>query len=387
MLRSLTLLLLATLPAAAETITATRLVVADHARPSVAVLADDGAPLLRLDTGEPVRLHDGLHPGQVALRAPSIGRVGLLETGLRLHGHGDHGDLEVAPPALLPTALRGPRPSHVVGSDGRLAVFFDGDGTALLISAGRESDAPERLAAAHPHHGVAFPFASAAGPRMALSEAPAAGERPSIVSLRDAEGKEVARSTDCPRLHGEARTGPVIAFGCADGVLTLDTRSGAFRKLPNPPGAGERMVRSLAGGEDWRLLLGDFGPDAMVVIDPDAGTMRIVGLPSRRLHFALDRSRAEQGFVLTEDGVLHAFGTLDGTIRASVQATGRYSHDGGAAVARARISAAGGLVAVSDPASGRVTLHDGVTLAPRRVIETGGAPFDLRLVSLTGERH
>ncbi|MBY0329937.1 MAG: hypothetical protein K2X49_04635 [Acetobacteraceae bacterium] len=386
MVRFLPLVLLAAWPAAAETITATRLVIADHAAPRVAVLADDGTALLQIDRAEPVRLHEGLHHGQVALREPALGRVTLLETGLRLEGHGDHGDLHVAAPAHLPVELRGARPSHIVGSDGRLGVFFDGTGTASLIAAGRETE-PTRLAAAHPHHGVAFPFTSAEGERVAVSEAAATGERPHAVSLRDGSGAELARNEACPRLHGEARSGPVIAFGCADGVLLLDAPSGVFRKLANPAGAGERMVRNLAGGEDWRLLLGDFGPDAMVVVDPDAGAMRLVPLPGRRLHFALDPARAETSFVITEDGMLHAFSTLDGTPRGQIQATGRYSLEGGSAVARPRLSAAGGLVAVSDPAAGRVVLHDAETLAVRRVIQTGGAPFDIRLVSLTGERH
>ncbi|MBU8539211.1 hypothetical protein [Falsiroseomonas tokyonensis] len=386
MFRTLSLLLLAALPAAAETVTVTRLVIADHAAPRLLVTDAAGATLLQLSLAEPVRLHHGLHHGQVALREAQLGRVSLLETGLRLEGHGDHGDLRLAAPSLLPVELRGPRPSHVVGSDGRLAVFFDGDGSASLIAAGQEA-APVRLSAAHAHHGVAYPFASLAGPRLAISEAPAAGERPSAVSLRGADGAELARREDCPRLHGEGRSGALIAFGCADGVLLLDARSGAFRKIANPEGAGERMVRNLAGGEDWRLLLGDFGPEAMMVVDPEANAMRVVPLPARRLHFTLDPARAETGFAITEDGVLHAFSTLDGTPRGRIQATGRYSLEGGAAVARPRLSAAGGLVAVTDPAAGRVALHDAETLALRQVIETGGRPFDIRLVSLTGESH
>jgi len=386
MTRLLPLLLLAAWPAAAETVTATRLVIADHAAPRVAVMSEGGTALLQLERAEPVRLHEGLHHGQVALREPALGRVTLLETGLRLEGHGDHGDLHIAVPAHLPVELRGAQPSHIVGSDSRLAMFFDGTGTASLIAAGREAE-PARISAAHPHHGVAFPFISAAGERVAISEAAAAGARPDAVSLRDGTGAELARNEQCPRLHGEARSGHVIAFGCADGVLLLDARSGAFSKLSNPAGAGERMVRNLAGGEDWRLLLGDFGPDAMVVVDPDAGAMRVVPLPGRRLHFALDPARSDTGFAITEEGVLHAFSTLDGSPRGQIQATGRYSLEGGAAVARPRLSAAGGLIAVSDPAAGRVVLHDAETLAVRRVVGIGGAPFDIRLVSLTGERH
>ena len=59
----LPLLLLAALPAAAETVTATRLVVTDHAAPTVRILAENGAELLRVTAAEPVRLQDGLHRG------------------------------------------------------------------------------------------------------------------------------------------------------------------------------------------------------------------------------------------------------------------------------------------------------------------------------------
>jgi hypothetical protein len=386
MLHRLLAMLLVATPVAAETITATRLVVADHAAPRVLLTDETGSTLLRIETAEPARLAEGIHPGQVALREPRLGRVTLLETGLRLEGHGDHGDLRIGEPARLPIELRGPRPSHIVASDGRLAAYFDGDGSATVIAA--EPGTPQlRISARHPHHGVAFPFEAPQGLRVAITEAPANGERPNGISIRDERGVELARHETCPRLHGEGRTGHWIGFGCADGVLLLDVRGGEVRNLANPPGSGERMVRNLIGGEDWGLFLGDFGPDAMVVIDPGEGSMRVVSLPARRLHFALDPRRADTGYAILEDGMLLSFSTLDGSIRARVQATGRYSLEGGAAVARPRLSASGGMVAVSDPAAGRVVLHDAETLAVRRVVETGGAPFDIRLVSLTGERH
>lgn len=383
---ALPLLLLSMVPAWASE-TATRLVVADHAAPSVTVLNEAGAALLQIDTGEAVRLHHGAHHGQVALRAPNAGRVRFLETGLRSEGHGDHADITVGPPAMLEAVVAGARPFHIIGSDGRVGVFFDGDGSAAILRAGEEAASPVTLRTAHAHHGVAYPYAGPNGPMVALSETTAAGERPSIVALRNASGQEVTRRDDCPRLHGESRSGPVIAFGCADGVLLLNTRNGAFSKIANPPAAGARMVRNLEGGENWRLLLGDFGPEAMVVVDPDAGSLRVIDLPARRLHFALDPARAETGYTITEDGTLHAFNTLDGTPRARVQATGRYSLEGGSAVARPRLSAAGGIVAVTDPAAGRVLLFDADTLAARSTVQTGGAPFDIRVVSVTGERH
>lgn len=369
-----------------QTITATRIVVTDHKLPQVQVMDETGQSLLRLETAEPARLAMGIHSGQVAVRESRLGRVTLVETGLRIEGHGDHGDLRISQPRQLPLDLRGARPSHVVSSEGAIAVFFDGDGSVQLVP-NVEGRNIQRFSATHAHHGVAFPFLRAGGFHLLISEAPAAGERPNGVVLRNPEGQVIVRREDCPRLHGEARSGQIIAFGCADGILLFDIRSGNFRKIANPANAGERMVRNLVGGENWRLFFGDFGADAMVIVDPDASSMRIIHLPARRLHFTLDPSRAETGFVLTEDGILHAFSMLDGSLRASVQVTGRYSLEGGAAVARPRLSAAGGMIAISDPENGRVLLHDAETLANRRVIATGGTPFDIVLVSLQGERH
>jgi hypothetical protein len=278
---------------------------------------------------------------------------------------------------------RGPRPSHVNRGEGRLAVFFDGEGRATLAGAGLAQ--PISLATARPHHGVAVPLP---GGFTAISVAGATDGAPPIgLAVLDAAGTERARAETCPRLHGEGRTGATLGFGCADGVLLLDQRSLAFRHLPSPPEAGPRMVRNLAGGADFRLLFGDFGPDAMVVIDPDSGAFRQVDLPARRLHFAMDPAAAAQGFVLTEDGTLHRVNTLLARIEASAPAVRRYSLEGGAAVPRPRLAVAGGRVLVSDPAAGRLLVMDAATLAPQRSLALGGAPFDVLAIAAAGETH
>lgn len=372
-------------PASAETIRTTRLVVADHVTGSVLVFdTANGERLGTFDAGAPARLHEGRRHGEVTVLLGPAGRVHLLDTGIALDGHGDHADLTLSAPALQRDVLAGPRPSHVIAGDGRLAVFFDGDGVARMLNAEGPAGA---LRANVPHHGMAFPFAARDGALTAVSFAPEAAAPPHGVALLAADGREVARAQSCPRLHGEARSGNVIAFGCADGVLVLDAVSAALRHVPNPAGSGERMVRNLAGGGNWNLFLGDFGPDGLVVLDPAGPVLRPITLPSRRMHFALDAERAEVALAITEDGTLHAIGTLDGAARGAVAATGRYSMEGGFAVARPRLSAAGGLVAVSDPARGRVVLVDAATLQIVRTIATGGAPWDVRLVHAVGERH
>ncbi|WP_131829517.1 hypothetical protein [Teichococcus deserti] len=364
---------------------AVRAAVTDHVAASVAVLdLLTGAVLARFETGGPGGLRPGAAPGQLSLAQGPAGRVDVVDLGLGVESHGDHADLAISPPRLLPRVAEGPKPSHVLGGNGRLASFFDGDGSIVLAQDGQT----RRLSANVAHHGLAYPFLASEGPRLLVSHAASPGARPGGVVLLDEAGAELARRDDCPRLHGEAQSNRVIGLGCGDGVLLLDTRTQRFRKVAYPAG-GEagRMVRSLAGGADFHLFAGDFGPQAMTILDPDAGSFAVVELPARRLAFTLDPQRAAALFVLTEDGRIHRIDTLNGRIAASAAAVPRYSLEGGAAVARPRLSAAGGLLAVTDPARGRVLVLDAATLAPLREIALGGAPLNVLALAASGERH
>jgi hypothetical protein len=221
-----------------------------------------------------------------------------------------------------------------------------------------------------------------------VSHAAAAGARPSGVVLLDEEGQEVARNGDCPMLHGEGMSGRVIGLGCGDGVLLLDTRTQAFRKVTYPAGTESgRMVRNLTGGTDYHLFVGDFGPDAVTILDPDAGQFVVVELPARRVAFTMDPQQSEFMFVLTEDGQMHRINTFTGRIVTTAPAVQRYSLAGGSSVARPRLSAAGGVVAVTDPARSRLLVFDATTLAPRREVAIGGTPLNVLAVAASGERH
>jgi hypothetical protein len=272
----------------------------------------------------------------------------------------------------------------VLGGDGRLASFFDGDGSIVVAG---EASSPN-LRANVPHHGLAYPFRSAAGPRLMVSHAAAAGARPGGVVLLDEQGKEVVRADNCPMLHGEAISGRVIGLGCGDGVLLMNTRTQAFRKVPYPAGEGNgRMVRSLIGGADFHLFVGDFGPDAVTILDPDAAQFAVVELPARRVAFTMDPQQSNAMFVLTEDGQVHRIDTLGGKIIASAAVVQRYSLEGGSSVARPRLSAAGGLLAVTDPARSRLLVLDAATLDPKREVALDGAPLNVLAVAASGERH
>lgn len=312
------------------------------------------------------------------------GRVDLIDLGLTMDSHGDHTDLTLSAPRLVPRVAEGPKPSHVLGGDGRLASFFDGDGSVIVVGERGAS----HLRANVPHHGLAYPFLSADGPRLMMSHAAAAGARPGGVVLLDDTGKEVARNNDCPMLHGEAMSGRVIGLGCGDGVLLLNTRTQTFRKVPYPDRSGSaRMVRNLIGGADYHLFVGDFGPDAVTILDPDAGKFAVVELPARRIAFTMDPQRADTLFVLTEDGHLHKIDTINARITASTELVQRYSLEGGSSVARPRLSAAGGLVAVTDPARSRLIVLDATSMAVQREVPVAGTPLNVLAIAASGEHH
>jgi hypothetical protein len=387
-----TCLLAATMAAAliagasqAQTSQVVRAAVTDHAQGGVAVVdLLTGRVLERFETASPGGLRHGAAPGQVSVAQGAAGRVDVIDLGMATEGHGDHTDLRLAAPRLLPRVAEGPKPSHVLGGDGRLASFFDGDGSVVVVGQG----SPTRLEANVAHHGLAYPFRSTAGARLMVSHAASAGARPGGVVLLDETGREVARRDDCPMLHGEALSGRVIGVGCADGVLLLNSRSQEFRKISYPAGTeGGRMVRSMIGGADFHLFVGDFGPTGVIILDPDAGHFTVVELPARRVAFTMDPQRANMMFVLTEDGTVHRIDTLKGEIVASVPAVQRYSLEGGPAVARPRLSAAGGLLAVTDPARSRLLVLDATTLAPTREIAIEGAPQNVLAIAASGEQH
>jgi hypothetical protein len=371
--------------AQAQTLHAVRAAVTDRAAAAVSVVdLMTGEVLGRFETGSPGGLRHGAAPGQVSLAQGQAGRVDVVDLGMAVDSHGDHRDLKLSEPRLLSRVAEGPKPSHVLGGDGRLASFFDGDGSVVVNGEG----SPPNLRANVPHHGLAYPFRSASGPRLMVSHASSAGARPGGVVLLNEAGQELVRNNDCPMLHGEAISGRVIGLGCGDGILLLNTRTQQFRKLAYPTGTESgRMVRSLIGGADFHLFVGDFGPDAVTILDPDAGQFVVVVLPARRVAFTMDPQRADAMFVLTEDGHLHRIDTLSGKITASAPAVQRYSLEGGSSVARPRLSAAGGVLVMTDPVRSRLLVLDATTLAPQREIAMEGMPLNVLAVAASGERH
>jgi zinc transport system substrate-binding protein len=364
--------------------------VADAATGTVTVVdLAAGTVLDRISLAAPARLYPGADRSLVHAVQNGADAVAVIDSGIRFEDHGDHADLEVSAPALLPVRLAGPKPVHFNTGDGTVAVFFDGDGragvwTEAALREGRAEPA-RRLATSRAHHGVAKPV----GELMALSVPAAEGSLPEAVVLLDPAGSEVGRVA-CPQLHGEGSSGPVTMFGCADGVALFDasaTPPAARRIAYTAALPSGRMVRNLAGAEGHRLLVGDFGADGMVIVDPTdaAEPFFFVRLPAARMHFALDPEPGDTLFVLVQDGRLLKLSALTGDLLGEASVTAPYSMERG--VVRPRVAAMGEMVLVSDPAAGAVAVLDAETLALRHRIAVGGQPFDVVVIGGEGHAH
>ncbi|GLQ55776.1 hypothetical protein [Devosia nitrariae] len=386
-------LVAATLAAPAqEAVSTWRLFVADHGEPVVrAIDLETGDELGAFAVSSPAALYITESKAAVYAVQGAGGRVSVISSGLTFEDHGDHGDLEVANPELLDIAIEGDRPVHFVEHDGEIAVFFDGEGTAQLVTERdllADDAAVRTFATAAPHHGVAAPV----GDHILMS-------RPNVddptalpvgVDVFDAEGKPIGELHECPNLHGEATSGHTLAIACATGLLFVDegAEGSQISFLAYGEDLPEGKTTTLLGGVGLKYWLGNYGADRVAIIDPaDEAPFRLVDLPTRRVHFVVDPARAGFAYVLTEDGVLNEIDIVAGTISRSLAVTQPYSMDGEWSLPRPRIAAAGGEIAVTDPLEGTIHIVDTESFALDRDIPVEGMPYNIVALGGSGESH
>lgn len=381
-----------------QTREAWRLFVADHSQPIVrAIDFDTGNELGRYDL-----------KGHAALTASASGRtvfaaqseadvVNIIGTGINFKDHGEHGDIEVADPALLPVALEGSRPFHVVPHDGHAIVFYDKGGKAEIVEEHALLDGKKELRTIDttlPHHGVAVTmgkYVLVSVPDTKAETRP--DELPPRIGLRviDEQGKQVGDMATCTDLHGEATSARLVAFGCKEGVLVA--RPGGvdgpeLTMLEYPADLPRETVGTLIGGKSMQFFLGNFGADKLVLIDPDAEQpYKLVELPTRRVDFILDPVDMHNAYILTEDGNLHVLDVIKGEIVRKARVTEPYSKDGHWRDPRPRLAVADGRVAITDPRHSLVRVVDPQTLREERTIAIEGQPFAIVAVGGSGVSH
>ncbi len=375
-----------------------RLFVADHTQPVVRALdAASGSELGRFDIG-----------GFAALSLSDSGRtvfavqgdkdtVQVISSGIALLDHGEHRDIEVIEPKLLPVVINGKKPGHVVTHGDDVAVFYDRGGKLDLF---RESALIEGSADAAsldttaPHHGVAVPLEKnilVSVPDMKAEVK--ADDLPPRLGLRivDRSGKQLGDVAACTGLHGEATSARLVAFGCEEGVLVA--RPGGIdgpklEMIAYGDDLPEGKVSTLLGGKSMQFFLGNYGEDKVVLIDPDSSTpYRLVELATRRIDFILDPANLRNAYILTEDGKLHLLDVVSGKITRSATVTEPYSKDGHWRDPRPRLAVAGDRIAITDPRHSLVRMIDSDGLEETATIPVEGQPFAIVAVGGSGATH
>lgn len=375
-----------------------RLFIADHTAPVVRAMdVDSGKVLGAFDISGFAAL-TASDTGETVFAVQSdVDTVHVIKTGIALSDHGEHRDIEITDPALLPIKLEGKRPVHAVMHGDEAVIFYDRGGKAMVHS---EHDLLEGRTVAKefdttsPHHGVAVPMGKymlVSVPNMKAETKP--GDLPPRLGLRilDEKGGQVGDVTPCTALHGEATSAKLVAFGCEEGVLVATPVSGKEPKLTMLP-YGEDLpkgkVSTLQGGKAMQFFLGNYGEDKIALIDPDAKQpYTLIDLPTRRIDFALDPARVNNAYVLTEDGKLHLVDTLSGEIRKSETVTEPYSKDGHWRDPRPRLAVAGDSIAITDPRQSLVRLIDSETLKETRTLAVEGQPFAIVAIGGSGAVH
>jgi hypothetical protein len=366
-----------------------RLFIADHAKAEVvAVDLESGDTLASFPMTSPATLY--ATDGAVFAVQGAGNQVSVIRSGISLDDHGDHGDIEVSDPELVEAVLSGEKPAHFVEHGGRAAVFFDGSGLINLFSASRWANEGEidakQLDSGTAHHGVAIPWNEFTLTSVANAEDE---KKPRLgLNVLDADGQVVGDMHACPDLHGEATSGNLVIVGCADGVLIVSgSEEPQVEKLPYD-GLPDGKSTTFLGGVGLQYFLGNYGADRLAIIDPsEAEPFRLVDLPTRRVHFAIDPVRPRFAYVFTEDGELSQLDVVAGETVQSLAVTEPYSMDGEWSLPRPRIAVAGDVVAVTDPNQGEVHLIDIASFTETRSIPVAGTPYNIVAVGGSGTVH
>ncbi|WP_049568790.1 zinc metallochaperone AztD [Nonomuraea sp. SBT364] len=236
--------------------------------------------------------------------------------------------LDAATPELKADEFKGPKPGHVVRHAGKTVLFSDGTGKVTVFDPKElASGLPEGevYQAAAPHHGVAVQLANGE-----LLVTLGTEEKRSGIIVLDRDRREIARSEQCPGVHGEATAeGEAVVIGCEDGVLVY--RNGKITKIGSPDPYGR--VGNQAGTDESPIVLGDYKkdpdaelerPEQVSLIDTGSGRMRLVDLGTSYTFRSLARGPHGEALVLGTDGGIHVIDPEKGKVVRTIPVLGEW---------------------------------------------------------------
>ncbi|MFF2494674.1 zinc metallochaperone AztD [Agromyces sp. NPDC058064] len=285
----------------------------------------------------------------------------VVDTGVTTEQHGDHAHYYGQEPRLTEVVFAAEHPGHVTTHHGTAALFADGTGEVQLVEADElGSDEPDvdRYASAEAHHGVAVALDDGAMLTTLGDDESRAG---AIVLDRDRA--EIARSEDCPGVHGETvAAGDVVVLGCEDGALVYD---GAFTKVAAPDPYGR--IGNQAGSPESPIVLGDYkvDPDAELerptrvsLVDTEQATIRLVELGTSYTFRSLARGPHGEALVLGTDGAIHVIDPVSGVVTTRIPVIAEWSEPLDWQQPRPALEVRGHVAYVTDPSDSSVRALD-----------------------------
>ncbi|OUE30427.1 hypothetical protein BFL35_10230 [Clavibacter michiganensis] len=224
---------------------------------------------------------------------------------------------------LTDTVFPADTPGHVVRHAGKTILYADGtsDTTVFDTAALASTDGmpeTETIEGVEAHHGVSIVLEDGTF----LTTVGNADGR-NGVEVRDASGAVVAKTDQCPGVHGEGTAaGEAVVFGCEDGAILYS--DGEITKLTAPDQPYGRMGNAYVS-ETSTIVVGDYKSDpdaegylleAVTLIDTEAQSLRVVDLPEGVGYTFRDVARGpdDMAYILGSDGAIHVLDPATGEL-------------------------------------------------------------------------
>ena len=376
------------------------------------VLTYDGG-LMVVDTAERAVTSDIKREGFLRLNQAGDGRhlfvsegkgFTMLDGGLQEVPHGNHSHYFSGDPEFTAVTIAAEKPGHVVTHAGQTALFDDGTGEVTIFDSGaiHDGDAPETrtFKTENPHHGVAVPLADG---KVLVTEGTKDARK--TIRLLDADFKELARTDECPGVHGEAAAGEgdTVAFGCEDGPVVY--KDGKFHKVKAE--TEYQRTGNLWGSPSSPIVLTDYKidkdakqerPTKIGLLNTEDLTFKTLDLGSAYWFRSLERGPNGEGVVLTYDGKLHVIDMAKGEVLRSVDVVKPWEEKEQWQQPNAAVRVSGEIAYVTDAQEKKlhmVDLEEGKIMAtvdlPHEANEiavvTGMIPHGVKVAEMEGEDH
>lgn len=231
--------------------------------------------------------------------------------------------LDTKTPELRQATFAAKTPGHVVRHDGKTILFDDGTGdttifdSTQLADSGQDLPQTEVVPGQEAHHGVSIKLSDGT-----LVTTVGNAESRSGAKALDEHGHEIARSEDCPGVHGEGTAASeAVVFGCENGALLY--HDGHFDKFTAPDEYG-RMGNAFVS-ESSPLIVGDYKNDPddegyllekVALIDTEQHSYEVLDLPENIKYTwrGVVRGPGENAYILSTDGAIHVLDPSTGKI-------------------------------------------------------------------------